>query len=176
MWSMCQKPAVPELCADGIDNDCNGVLDCQDPACAALASCQGSGGMGNVVGMDFPLHVHYVGDSYPGSIVMNAWWQPPADIPRVWGAVSECADTAPGDGVLDCVFALPHGTTSFEFQFDLPNGGYWGDTSCFLKGGCGYTNGTVTLQHAITGEVLAYELLPNKPGEPYLKGHISWIP
>lgn len=188
-WSPCQKPAVPELCTDGIDNDCNGVLDCQDPACTVF--CQGSGGMSapggsagmggmggiaSAMGTGFPLRVHYVGDAYPGSIVMNAWWQPPADFPRVWGAVSACTDPVSGDGKLDCVLSLPHGTTSFEFQFDLPNGGYWGDVSCFPKGGCGSTNGTVTLQHAETGEAVAYELLPNTPGEPYLKGRVALFP
>lgn len=27
------KPTGPEVCDDGIDNDCNGVADCADPAC-----------------------------------------------------------------------------------------------------------------------------------------------
>ena len=27
------KPTGPENCTDGIDNDCNGLVDCQDPAC-----------------------------------------------------------------------------------------------------------------------------------------------
>ena len=28
-------PTGPEVCTDGIDNDCNGLIDCADPACAA---------------------------------------------------------------------------------------------------------------------------------------------
>lgn len=30
------KPSGPEVCDDGIDNDCNGHADCDDPACAAF--------------------------------------------------------------------------------------------------------------------------------------------
>ncbi len=32
-------PGHPEVCGDGSDNDCNGVADCQDPACAGKADC-----------------------------------------------------------------------------------------------------------------------------------------
>jgi hypothetical protein len=124
----------------------------------------------------FSLRLQYVGEKMAGSIVLRAWWQPPMDAPRAWAAVTECIDTLPGDGLLDCTIALPHGTTSFEFQLDLPNGGYWGDTSCYVKGGCGQPNGVVTLSQADTAQSLSYEMIPNVPGEPYLKGHVSWIP
>lgn len=33
-------PTGPEVCDDGIDNDCNGKTDCADPACTAGFSCQ----------------------------------------------------------------------------------------------------------------------------------------
>ena len=34
------KPTGPENCFDGIDNDCNGPIDCADPACeATVAQC-----------------------------------------------------------------------------------------------------------------------------------------
>jgi hypothetical protein len=32
-------PGLPELCTDGTDNDCNGVADCNDPACADAPRC-----------------------------------------------------------------------------------------------------------------------------------------
>jgi hypothetical protein len=32
-------PGLPELCADGSDNDCNGVADCFDPACSSGPGC-----------------------------------------------------------------------------------------------------------------------------------------
>lgn len=177
-WSACQKPAVAEQCADEIDNDCNGLVDCLDPACVMQSVCMPDPNpYPNPLPTDaFPLRLQYVGEKMAGSIVLRAWWQPPMDAPRAWAAVTECIDTLPGDGLLDCTIALPHGTTSFEFQLDLPNGGYWGDTSCYVKGGCGQPNGVVTLSRADTAESVSYELIPNVPGEPYLKGHVSWIP
>lgn len=32
-------PGIPEVCADGADNDCNGVTDCLDPACEGVGDC-----------------------------------------------------------------------------------------------------------------------------------------
>lgn len=32
-------PGAVELCADGVDNNCNGLTDCADAACAAVAPC-----------------------------------------------------------------------------------------------------------------------------------------
>ncbi len=32
-------PGAPEQCADGSDNDCNGVADCLDPACVGVPNC-----------------------------------------------------------------------------------------------------------------------------------------
>ncbi|MGK4002973.1 MopE-related protein [Sorangium sp. So ce1036] len=33
------RPGAPEICTDAADNDCNGVADCFDPACAAAETC-----------------------------------------------------------------------------------------------------------------------------------------
>jgi hypothetical protein len=30
---------TPELCSDGIDNDCNGHIDCTDPSCSGIGNC-----------------------------------------------------------------------------------------------------------------------------------------
>jgi hypothetical protein len=40
-WTSCTGQALPtgENCTDGVDNDCNGLTDCKDPACAQDASC-----------------------------------------------------------------------------------------------------------------------------------------
>jgi putative metal-binding protein len=32
-------PGAAEVCNDGKDNDCNGLVDCADPACATSPSC-----------------------------------------------------------------------------------------------------------------------------------------
>ena len=32
-------PGLPETCGDGSDNDCNGVIDCFDPACFGVPDC-----------------------------------------------------------------------------------------------------------------------------------------
>ena len=46
-WSSCQGDELPrpELCQDGIDNDCNGLSDVNDPACLAQLgeACAGDG-------------------------------------------------------------------------------------------------------------------------------------
>lgn len=33
------NPARPELCTDGIDNDCDGFVDCDDPSCVGNPNC-----------------------------------------------------------------------------------------------------------------------------------------
>jgi len=30
---------TPETCSDGIDNNCNGLIDCADPSCSGIGSC-----------------------------------------------------------------------------------------------------------------------------------------
>ena len=35
----CGVPSPGENCTDGIDNDCNGLIDCNDPFCAAIPPC-----------------------------------------------------------------------------------------------------------------------------------------
>jgi len=39
-WGACTGDVVPtpEVCGDGIDNDCNGLVDANDPACAAVCT------------------------------------------------------------------------------------------------------------------------------------------
>lgn len=38
-----RSPGLPETCADGLDNDCDGLLDCGDPGCAGAGCDDGSG-------------------------------------------------------------------------------------------------------------------------------------
>jgi len=36
---LCQLICVPEVCNDGLDNDCDGFVDCADPDCSANPAC-----------------------------------------------------------------------------------------------------------------------------------------
>lgn len=42
-WGACMGQVLPQpeagRCGDGLDNDCNGVRDCMDPACQTAAAC-----------------------------------------------------------------------------------------------------------------------------------------
>ena len=44
LWGPCSGAITPvdEACKDGIDNDCNGLVDCADPGCADDAACAGA--------------------------------------------------------------------------------------------------------------------------------------
>jgi len=175
-WGSC-KP-FPESCDNGLDDDCNGKTDCEDPACASADVCrpklvpvQDAGSVSGAAS----VHLAYRGPSSAGAILLQAWWQPPNAAPRAWSTVAECVDASPGDGILDCTFGLPHGSTSFEFQIDLPNGAFWGDESCSALGGCGTLIGTATLT-ADTAP-LTVKLVPNNiEGKSYMNGHVDRIP
>lgn len=119
------------------------------------------------------VSVLYIGPVIPGFTVINAWWQPPGLAPRAWGKISECADLFSGDGVLDCAFNVPCGTTSLEFQIDLPDGRFWGDKSFWPTGGKGATIGTVWLK--TPKGPLTYTMIPNPKGGPYFNGFVAAV-
>jgi hypothetical protein len=121
------------------------------------------------------VHFLYSGPPLPGSIKLEGWWQPPNAPSHGWGIVSDCVDTIPGDGTLECELPLPSGTSPFEFQIDLPNGSFWGDQSCSSLGGCGKPNGTVKLSN--TKGPIPVTLVPNNTNnQPYYNGHVQLIP
>jgi hypothetical protein len=39
--SSSSMPTMETNCSDGIDNDANGLVDCEDPACATDPNCMG---------------------------------------------------------------------------------------------------------------------------------------
>ena len=42
-WGACVGQALPAVesghCTDTVDNDCNGLIDCADPACVTASTC-----------------------------------------------------------------------------------------------------------------------------------------
>ena len=171
-WGFCAP--YPEDCANTIDDDCNGFVDCADPVCGGLPACAPSP-------PDPPeadgttVQFVYTGPVAPGMIHLEAWWQSPNDAAQPWGTVAGCVDEQAGDGVLDCSFVLPSGTSPFEFQIVLPDGRFWGDLSCSPQGGCGATVGTLSV-NGPNGN-LAVSMVANNPNnQPYFNGHIETIP
>ncbi len=169
-WGECHS--YPEDCSNTIDDDCNGLVDCADPACAKDANCQTEADAGMLAGQ---IRFIYDGPASPGSIKLMAWWQPPETEPRIWDEVTDCLDAVPDDGRFDCTFLVPSGTGPLEFQVNLPDGSYWGDESCDQMGGCGSTIGT-TKVYGSAGE-LEIKMVPNNDqGQPYYNGHIDSVP
>lgn len=174
-WGAC-KP-FPEKCDDTIDNDCDGRIDCDDPACASTPECGPTSDAG-LVGMPdasciATVHVTYAGPVISGFIRIEGWWKWVGGV-RAWAKIAECADTVSGDGKLDCAFAVPCGTSPFEFQIYLPDGRFWGDTSFDSTGGKGSTIGTVAL--STSKGSLGVTLVPNPKGAPYYNGRVGSIP
>jgi hypothetical protein len=171
-WGFCEP--FPEDCINTIDDDCNGFVDCADPVCGGLPACapappDPSGAS------DTTVQFVYTGPVAPGTIHLDAWWQLPNGTSQSWGTVAECVDVQAGDGALNCAFALPSGTSPFEFQIVLPDGRFWGDLSCSPQGGCGATVGTLSV-NGPNGS-LAVSMVANNPNnQPYFNGHIETIP
>ncbi len=178
-WGAC-KP-LAENCGNTIDDDCNGLIDCADPACLGQASCQAVSDAGAAAdaqdsqgNLTVKVHFSYSGPATSGSIILNAWWQPPNAEPRVWAQVAPCTDTVPGDGLLACDFTVPSGTAPLEFQVNLPDGRFWGDESCYPTGGCGATIGSLSVSGP--GGPFTVKLVPNNSSnQPYYNGHIDKI-
>ncbi|MFH1620742.1 MAG: M23 family metallopeptidase [Patescibacteria group bacterium] len=165
-WGTCMP--YPEVCNNTIDDDCNGLVDCADPACSDNSVCT----TGN---NNSTLHLVYGGPVIPGSIHLEGWWQPPNALPRQWGNITECGDAVAGDGWLDCEFLLPTGTSPFEFQIILPDGRFWGDKSCSPQGGCGNTVGNLFLFSQ--GGLVNIEMIPNNTeGSLYFNGRVPIVP
>ena len=64
-WGPCMSQVTPSpegaACTDGIDNDCNGAIDCADPACATVPSCCTPASGGTV---DMTIWAHSPTDLY----------------------------------------------------------------------------------------------------------------
>ncbi len=172
-WGFCEP--FPEDCANTIDDDCNGFVDCADLMCDGVSACAPSPPDPPPAEDGTTVQFVYTGPVTPGTIHLDAWWQGPNNVSQSWGTVAECVDMQEGDGILDCSFTLPSGTSPFEFQIVLPDGRFWGDLSCSPQGGCGATVGTLSV-NGPNGN-LAVSLVANNPNnQPYFNGHIETIP
>ena len=54
---------TPETCSDGIDNNCNGLVDCADPSCSGIGSCPVCGMVQHPTGMPVDLPDGIVGSA-----------------------------------------------------------------------------------------------------------------
>ncbi|MDD2785841.1 MAG: putative metal-binding motif-containing protein [Patescibacteria group bacterium] len=124
--------------------------DCDDNNGAVWNTCGagGSGGTGGSGGSECNGPTEYdtivaviVNSPATGNHRLDGWWQPPCEPPRSWAKI--CDMTQVASGKYSCTFQVRHGSTLFEFQNALPNGKYWGDTSCATGSGCGHTLGTM---------------------------------
>ncbi len=63
-WGACMNQALPVAeggrCGDGVDNDCNGQIDCADPACGSAANCC----VPSAGGVDGTIYAHSSTDLY----------------------------------------------------------------------------------------------------------------
>lgn len=111
----------PEVCGDGVDNDCNGQTDCADPACAAYTCLPVPSGWSVVaLGSSGPCPV-----GFGGAVALHGEPDPVA---------------MPGTGTCDCACGAPLDNPcavgSFTARFkDTPNCGA-GTTVLVSDGGC----------------------------------------
>ena len=163
----------PESCDNTIDDDCNGLTDCADPACSGAPFCQSDAGVSTSLSSG-QLRFQYTGPITAGYIQLYAWWLNADQTSRNWGVVPTCVDSTSTDGKLDCTIQVGAGAGPMEFQINLPGGRYWGDKSCTSGGGCGSSVGQLFVTGA-TGSVTTIMVPNNSNGQPYYNGRIDRV-
>lgn len=81
----------PEICTDGLDNDCNGKTDCDDPACSAFACVAAA-----------PAGWSFVAFSPNTRPACSPMWFPATDLKVLSSDAPSCACTCVGDGGTPC--------------------------------------------------------------------------
>jgi hypothetical protein len=83
---------TPDTCSDGIDNDCNGHFDCQDPSCSGIGICPVCGTVQHPTGMPIDLP-----DGIGGTSCMTD-----ADCASVVPGPQHCFRLIDGNGTKEC--------------------------------------------------------------------------
>ncbi|MBS2028456.1 MAG: hypothetical protein JST54_11165 [Deltaproteobacteria bacterium] len=125
-WSCSENRCVPpaEICGNGRDDDCNGLADCDDPACAGTSECCGQPTVCGVIGCNGDMGQNNIEDKDtapcwqdPGACTpenLDAWCTRRGDTDYLWpnlvqqSVVDNCADgdvtdvsPIPGEGFGD---------------------------------------------------------------------------
>jgi hypothetical protein len=100
-------PAGPELCTDGIDNDCNGAVDCEDPACTGYTCIAAPAGWTPVAMTGSRGSTADGGPADAGAPACPSGWsnrRDMVDTPRPAAAACACrCGGAPGPAMSMCV-------------------------------------------------------------------------
>ncbi|HUQ04090.1 MAG TPA: hypothetical protein VM261_16440 [Kofleriaceae bacterium] len=168
--SGCPAAEAPGTCADGIDNDANGFLDCADRGCSAEASCTTDTTVSNI---QMGMHPDGTGIRIVDAIV-TAVGRGPTNIQNIWVADSLAAGPHNGLQVYRGTMAgqVPAGVVvgahvTIQGEVDEFNNGSGTDTLTEIRNSTiTFVSAPTSAPTAVTGVSVA-TLTNNTTGEPY---------
>ena len=111
-----QEPIPPEICDDGIDNDGDGLVDCDDEACGGLA-CRDPGDDDDDTGTEPPPVVEILFDP---TDCCDFTFTVPNDCQKVVGSFSIINRSETEDGLIKTLTCdIPQGGTQAAILFQL---------------------------------------------------------